>query len=62
MENYKSFSTLITAVVYSFTIVLYTKADIIKQYNLSDIALNKIAQISHKTGNLILQNTLGSNF
>lgn len=53
MESSKYFSTLITAIIYTFTIVLHTKTDLVKQYNFSDIALNTIAQIGNKTSDLV---------
>ena len=61
MKSSKFFSTFITAIIYCFTIVLHTKTDLIKQYNLSDIALNKIAEIGKQTGNLVFPNKVSSN-
>lgn len=62
MENSKYFSAFITAIIYSFTIVLYTKADIVKQYNFSDTPLNIIAKVANKTSNLVFQKKVSSNF
>ena len=58
----KYFSAFITAIVYSFTIVLYTKTDLVKQYNLSDIALDTIAQVGNKASNLVFGNKVSSDF
>ena len=60
MKSSKYFSAFITAIIYSFTIVLHTKTDLVKQYNLSDIALNTIAQVSNKTSNLVFKNKVSS--
>ena len=60
MENSKCFSAFITAIIYSFTIVLYTKTDLVKQYNLSDIAFNKIVQICSKTNDLVFKHKVSS--
>ena len=53
--NLKCFSTFITAIIYTFTIVLYTKIDLVKQHNFSNIALNTIAEAGNKTSNLLFK-------
>ena len=62
MESSKFFSTSITAIVYCFTIVLHTKADLVEQYNFSDMTLNAIAQVGNKTSNLVFKNKVSSDF
>lgn len=56
--NSKCFSALITAIAYTFTIVLHTKADIVKQYNFSDMALNGIVRVGNKTSNLVFKQAI----
>lgn len=58
----KYFSAFITAIVYTFTIVLHTKTDLVKQYNFSDIGLNTIAQVGDKTSNLVFGKRVSSDF
>ena len=62
MESSKCFSAFITAVIYSFTIVLYTRIDLVKQYNFSDIALDTITKVSNKTINFVFKNKANSGF
>ena len=55
MKNSKLFNTLVTAILYSLTIFLYDKAETISQYNLSNIAKEKIIHLSNQANNLISQ-------